>query len=116
MIDVSEIEMYRDGGTIEFRVRGSDADGFYRLQTPFRGVPEPLFCNEVKLAFGSGEEGRVLAALDSWLKETITTADSAAVDELVATHLWLNLPDRLRKVVPFARIRRVVDKLRQRQS
>ena len=51
MADVTEIQAYRDGGTIEFRVTGSDADGLYRLQTPLLGTPRPLFKNSQPTRF-----------------------------------------------------------------
>lgn len=39
-MDVTDIEVDRDGGTIRFRVlAGSALAGRYRLQTPFLGDP-----------------------------------------------------------------------------
>jgi hypothetical protein len=67
MIKVTEIEIHRDGGTIEFQIDGSEVDGFYQLQTPFRGRPQPLFREGNRLDFGSKDETQVLRALDSWL-------------------------------------------------
>src|SRR5438874_2359002 len=99
MIDVSEIEIYRDGGTIEFRLDGSEIDGFYRLQTPFRGVPEPLFRDGVRLDFGSKDEAAILLALECWLQTTVTPDVAAALADLMGLQEWRNLPARLSDVV-----------------
>jgi hypothetical protein len=114
MIDVSKIEIYRDGGTIEFRLDGSEIDGFFRLQTPFGGVPEPLFRDGVRLEFGSNDEAAVLVALESWLQVAATPVVATAIAELVALREWRNLPSRLSDVVPIRHIQIVAGKLRER--
>ena len=114
MIDVSEIEIYRDGGTIEFRVSGGCTDGFYRLQTPFLGTPEPLFKDGRKLEFGSSEEAGVLAALQEWQVLVCTNDVVAALGELDKLKVWLNLPQNLSDVVPIHHIRTVVERLSAR--
>jgi hypothetical protein len=114
MRDVTEIEIYRDGGTLEFRLDGSEIDGFYRLQTPFGGVPEPLFRDGTRLDFGSKEDAAVLGALESWLQATMTPDLAGAIAELVALREWRNLPARLSDVVPIRYIHIVAGKLRER--
>jgi len=114
MTDVTDIEIYRDGGTIEFRVSGSCTDGFYRLQTPFRGTPEPLFKDGHRLQFGSPEEVAVLEVLREWQAAACTKDVVAALAELDKMQLWLNLPQNLSDMVPIHRIRSVVRKLSER--
>jgi hypothetical protein len=116
MIDISDVEIYRDGGTLEFRVSGSEVDGFYRLQTPVKGIPEPLFRDEVKLPCGGAEEGKILLVLEQWLTDSITPDAGTALAELEKMRLWLNLPDRLREVVPLYYIRSVAKRLRDRKK
>jgi hypothetical protein len=48
----SEVEIYREGGTLEFRVSGRCRRRFF--------IPEPLFKDG--LGFGSAEEADVAAA------------------------------------------------------
>ena len=103
MANVTDIEMYRDGGTIEFRVSNSRAGGFYRLQTPFHGTPEPLFKDGIRLDIGSTEELAVLDALRDWLAANSTEEVLALMSELDEVHIWLNLPERLSAVVPLHR-------------
>jgi hypothetical protein len=116
MIEISNVEIYPDGGTIEFQLEGGDVDGFYRLQTPFLGTPEPLFRDGARLDFASNEEGAVLVALESWLRAIMTPVSAAALAELIALREWRNLPARLSDVVPIRYIQIVAEKLRERTS
>jgi hypothetical protein len=112
--EVSDIGMYRDGGTIVFRLSGFTVDGLYRLRTPLQGLPQPLFRDDVQLPFGGEVEVAVLAALRGWLAgETIGDA-AIALSELTGLSLWQNLPERLNQVVPLWRIRHVVERLAER--
>lgn len=113
-IDVSEIEIYRDGGSLEFRISGSAVDGFYRLQTPALGMPEPLFKDGQRLELGSLEELGVLAALQEWLATVSANDVVDAMAELDKKKSWLNLADNLSEVVPIYYIRSVVQRLSQR--
>ena len=114
MADVTDIEIYRDGGTIEFRVSGSDADGFYRLQTPMLGRPEPLLKDGRRLDFGSPEEVAVLGVLRQWQAAVSTNNVIAAMAELDKMQLWLNLPQYLSEAVPVHRVRTVIQRLSER--
>jgi hypothetical protein len=114
--EVTDIEIYRDGGTIEFRVLGSEADGYYRLQTPVLGTPEPLFRDGRRLEFGSAEEVAVLTVLQDWLAATATQEALAALSELEAIALWLNLPERLLEVVPLYHVRTVIQRMEKRAN
>lgn len=114
MVEISDIEIYRDGGTIEFRVSGSTVDGFYRLQTPFLGFPQPLFRDGTQVPFGAAVEAGVLQALRTWLATEMTEQASTALAELDQMPLWHNLPERLDQVVPLHYVRRLVQRLDER--
>jgi hypothetical protein len=114
MATVSDIAMIRDGGSIQFRVSNSDANGLYRLQTPLLGTPQPLFKDGSRLEFGSAEEMTVLAALRQWLAASLTKEVLAAMAELHKLPLWQNLPKRLLEVVPLHRVRLVIQRLEER--
>lgn len=114
MAQVTDIETIRDGGTILFRLSGTEADGSYRLQTPFLGTPRPLFKGERKLAFGSIEESSVAAVLTEWLDAAASEEVKSCLAELDSLSEWRNLPAHLVKVVPLHRIRTVVRELNQR--
>ena len=108
MLDVTDVEIHRDGGTIEFRVSGGNADGFYRLQTPALGTPEPLFKDGRRLGLGSGEELAALKAMREWLTAVCDAGTLAALAEVDGMKLWLNLPPNLSEAVPIYYIRRVI--------
>lgn len=114
MPSVTDVEMLRDGGTIEFRVSGCEADGVYRLQTPFLGTQEPLFKDGRQVELGAAEEAAVLAVLQDWLAGVLTDARRAALDELDKLETWQNLPPSLLDAVPLHRIRRVIRRLSDR--
>jgi hypothetical protein len=114
MADVSEIEIYRDGGTLEFRVSGSDANGFYRLQTPIKGTPRPLFKDGLKLDVGSPAEVAVLGVLRGWLAEVSTDDVIVAMVELDDKKRWFNPPEYLREAIPIYYIRSVIHELSER--
>src|SRR5262245_25311725 len=100
MTKVTDVEIFRDGGTLDFCVSSSAAEGSYRLQTPVKGVPEPLFKDGVQLGFGSTEERTVLSALEEWLAAVSTPDVVKALSELERPNRWFNLSERLSSVVP----------------
>lgn len=113
-IDISEIRIYRDGGTIEFTVDGGLSAGVgplvgvYRLDTPWRGDPRALFLNDRQLPFGGPEEAVLLTALSEWLSAKATPASRDALGRLDALDVWRNLDDDLARVVPLHRVRTVI--------
>ena len=114
MAEVTDIGIYRDGGTIQFRVAGSDVDGLYRLQTPFLGVPEPLLKDGRQLDFGSAEEVTVLCILREWLARICTAELHSALVELIELKDWRNRSPSLDGAVPLYRIDTVIKKLNAR--
>jgi hypothetical protein len=114
MPDIVDIDMYRDGGSIQFRAVGTEADGLYRLQTPVLGVPQPLFRDGCKLELSSQEEIAILEVLREWYAEVATGAAVASLAELDAMKMWSNLPQNLVDVVPIFYIRSVIRRLSER--
>jgi hypothetical protein len=114
MAEVNDIDIHRDGGTIEFRVAGSDIDGLYRLQTPFLGVPEPLLKDGRRLDFGSADEVAVLNLLREWLARVSTAELHSALTDLNQLKDWRNRSPELDGAIPLHRIDTVVRKLSAR--
>lgn len=109
---ITDIEMYRDGGTITFRVVDGPFAGDYRLQTPFRGQPCPLFRDEVRIPMASREERRLLDALRQWF-DGLPTDIRAGVEELDRVS-WVGLSKRLYEFVPQYLVRSVIRCLEER--
>ncbi|MEM8783319.1 MAG: hypothetical protein AAGE65_10760 [Planctomycetota bacterium] len=116
-MNVTAIEILRDGGTIRFRVESDKGlSGHYRLQTPFKGVPRPIFRNEVQLDFGSADESRLASVLKDWLDETLTVESKRGLDKLGELQEFRNLPEQRSAALPLYRIQTVIECLVQRQS
>ena len=108
--------LLRDGGTILFKISGDILAGKYRLQTPFAGKPEPLFRDERKLDFGSTEEEEVAIRLKGWLDKKLNESLKQRLLELDGLKEWRNIPWRLNCVVPYHRIRHVLNILETRPA
>ncbi|HET6201178.1 MAG TPA: hypothetical protein VFI25_00085 [Planctomycetota bacterium] len=114
---VSAIEFFRDGGTIQFTIEeDASFSGRYRLQTPFRGEPRPLFRGERKLPGGGREEKALLAALRGWFAEAVSAELAEALGRLDALHLWQDLSEDLHAAVPFHRMKTVIECIEARAS
>jgi hypothetical protein len=114
-MEVRDIECARDGGTITFTLADADAlTGGYRLQTPWRGEPRPLFHDERRLPRGGAEERQLLAQLRAWLETALTDDLAVALGRLDAMAEWRNLPDELLAAVPLHRLLTVVRSLESR--
>ena len=61
-MNIAEIDIFRGGGTIIFTIIDDVLAGQYRLQTPFQGLPQPLFLQRKTTCFwlkrGKGGVGK----------------------------------------------------------
>jgi hypothetical protein len=105
---VRDIEILRDGGTIAFTIEDGALAGSYRLRTPLAGEPRPVFRNEEELARGGHEEAHLLAELQTWLADGLTSELQVALERLDALPEWRNLPEGLRRATPLYHMRTVV--------
>ena len=113
-LEVSEVDVLRDGGTILFRLTGCDRDGAYRLETPFAGEPRILSHDGTKLQPGDTTECSVVRHLERWLEPQMSPEVVHALAELDRLSVWKNLPEHLVAAVTVHRIRSTVDYLRRR--
>jgi len=113
---ISDIGMLRDGGTILFTLLGTHNSGRYRLQTPFRGEPRPIFVDDRQLEFGSRAEHELLTQLREWLNQSMTENKVKALHTLDMLKEWRNLPSHLLDAVPLHRIRTVLECLDKRNA
>jgi hypothetical protein len=105
---VSDIMIWRDGGTITFVVGDSPVNGKYRLRSPLHGEPRPLFHDDEQIENGGAIEKALLVELRYWFASTVTTDAAEAIRKLDSLREWRNLPDELAKVVPLHWIRTVI--------
>ena len=105
---VTDIMVWRDGGTVTFAVDDDMWAGRYRLRTPFAGEPRLLFRDDVPLPCGGATEKALAGALRRWLDVAVTSDVAAALWRLDSLQEWRNPPTDLGAVVPFHRIRTVI--------
>jgi hypothetical protein len=115
-MNVRDIEMRRDGGTISFTLDTGASVSSYRLRTPFAGDQRLLSCDESELVPGGDDEAVVLAGLRAWYAAQLGPQLVAALDRLDALPEWRNLPPDLVAAVPLHRIRTVIRCLEARAA
>jgi hypothetical protein len=113
---IRDIAIYRDGGTIEFRLESHPLAGLYRLPPRWHALRPNLTRDGRELAAGSDEEARVLRLLKTWMRETLSPETATALDELGAMREWRNLPPSLEAAVPIFYIRTVLEYLSGRSA
>lgn len=65
-VSIFDVEFYRDGGSIEFRIaRGGIARRIW-LETPFHGEPRTLLIESKAVSKDSPEVQQLLCDLDAW--------------------------------------------------
>ncbi len=63
---IVDIEIYRDGGSIEFTIKRAGTTKHIWLETPFSGEPRELLINSVPIERGSTEVKELLEEVDKW--------------------------------------------------
>src|SRR4051794_35716541 len=63
---IFDIEIYRDGGSIEFYVERDGRTRQVWLETPFRGEPRALRIDSVTVNRGDEAVGHLLADIEQW--------------------------------------------------
>ncbi len=115
-MNITGIDILRDGGTILFTLSGTPNAGRYRLQTPFRGEPRPIFLADQQLELGSPAERELITQLQGWLHNVTTPDKVKALHTLDKLKEWRNLPRDLADAVPMHRIRSVIECLMKRNA
>ncbi|GGP27033.1 hypothetical protein [Silvimonas amylolytica] len=79
------IEVFRDGGSIEFTLEKNGTERHVWLETPIYGEPRTLMINSSLVASGCTEVVELLADMDRWWAE-LPEKMRALVDEIMAEH------------------------------
>lgn len=75
---IFDVEIYRDGGSLEFRIEKGNIIRHIWLETPLQGEPRVLLIDSKTVAINSLDVHQLLSDLDDW---------------------WGSLPDDSRKLV-----------------
>ncbi len=77
------IEVFRDGGSIEFTLEKNGTERHVWLETPIYGEPRTLLINSTLMKQGCAEVAELLADMDHWWAE-LPEKMRALVDEIMA--------------------------------
>lgn len=113
-MNISNIEIFRDGGTITFTISDDALAGDYRLQTPFLGEPRPLLQDQQQLEVGSLEEQQVLEKLKDWIDQQMDDDLVSALQEIATGDSHHPMDERLQRARPFYLLKGVIDCLERR--
>ncbi|MBI5052664.1 MAG: hypothetical protein HZB52_05305 [Chloroflexi bacterium] len=113
-MDISKVDMLRDGGTIIIKTSNDPKAGEYTLPTPWSGEPRHIHWNGEKLAIGSLEEYEFLTKIKRWWEAQLTEEIRDALETLDKLREWRNLPEKLQSAVSFHRVRTVIEYLEKR--
>jgi hypothetical protein len=114
-MNVKNIEMLRDGGSILFELQGSKADGYFKLESPLHSKPRKLIKNARAIELGSDEEQIICQELINWIGFVVTDSIRSKMNKLKEIE-WRNLPDALQEAIPYFRIEAVINVLSQRKK
>ena len=76
------IEVFRDGGSIEFTLEKNGTERHVWLETPIYGEPRTLLINSALMDKGCAEVAELLADMDRWWAE-LPEKMRALVDEIM---------------------------------
>jgi hypothetical protein len=63
---IFDIDIYRDGGSIEFRIEKKGVVRHIWLDTPFKGEPRALLVDSIAVGSGSPEIPELIADIEAW--------------------------------------------------
>jgi hypothetical protein len=66
---IFDIEIYRDGGSLEFRIEKNGVTRHVWLETPLKGEPRALLINSSPVGRGSSEVEELLTDIAAWWSE-----------------------------------------------
>jgi hypothetical protein len=66
MLRIFDIDIYRDGGSIEFRIERDGVAKHVWLDTPFRGEPRALKIDSRAVAIGAQPAGELAKDVEEW--------------------------------------------------
>lgn len=79
-VQITDIETFRDGGSIEFYLERQGVQRHVWLDTPFKGEPRSLLVDNVKLRPHSPEVNELLRDIDDW-QAGLSSEQRLAIDQ-----------------------------------
>lgn len=108
-MNITDIEIYRDGGSIEFIVERDGQKKRIWLETPFAGEPRALLIDSKKVNKGDGDVDVLCADIAEWWAGLDEEIQKLAVDEPSKEEVIVSLNEATRKALDLRRVRFVRD-------
>jgi hypothetical protein len=106
---IFDIEIYRDGGSIEFRLEKNFSVRYIWLETPFHGEPRALLIDSKPVQCGSSQVRELLADIDVWWSRQPRSIQVMVSQVMAQTGPFFNPSSELADAISISRVLRVRD-------
>jgi len=106
---IFDIELYRDGGSTEFKIERDGKTRHIWLETPFGGEPRELRIDSVVVSRGAAEVGLLVGDVDEWLQSLPAELQDRAREALAHKGAFYNPTSEMRRAIDVSRVIRVRD-------
>jgi hypothetical protein len=106
---ICEIEIYRDGGSIEFQVEREGIRKHVWLNTPFAGEPRALRINAIAVSNGDKEVANLLIDIDEWWQSLPQTLRDMSLETRKQKGPFRNPSAEMLKAIEVTRVLLVRD-------
>jgi hypothetical protein len=110
---IFDIEIYRDGGSIEFHIERDVHTRQIWLETPFKGEPRELRIGAVTVMRGNPEVGQLLADIEVWWRAFSPEIQQRVREVMARKGPFYNLDAATRHAVVLSRVLVVRDYVAQ---
>jgi hypothetical protein len=108
---IFDIELYRDGGSTEFKIERDGKTRHIWLDTPFCGEPREIRIDSVAVNIGAAEVGQLVREVDEWWQSLPIELQDRAREALAHKGAFYNPTNEMRRAIDVSRVIRVRDYL-----
>ena len=106
---IYDIEIYRDGGSIEFRVERDKNTKHVWLETPFKGEPRALRIDSVAVSRGAREVGQLVDDIEEWWRSLPSVLQGRAREAQAHQGAFYNPTAEMMEAIDVSRVLTVRD-------
>ena len=106
---ISDINLYRDGGTIEFTIERDGDSRHVRLETHFKGEPRALLINSVTIGQGDIRVQELLSDIEIWWQGLPSTTRQLVQEVMDHKGPYYNPAPEISDAITLSRVLRVRD-------
>jgi hypothetical protein len=106
---ISDIGMYRDGGSIEFRVERDGVTTHVWLATPFAGEPRALRIDSITITKGAAVIDRLMADIHEWWDSLPSGLQCRALEARASGGPFFNPTPEMREAIDASYVLSVRD-------